>query len=127
MEQPWQQRCTECERLTREFQDAWRSDQHNVRSHFHKTAEAAGREPKEFLHQWVMSLAQMPDDEFEALHWARYPTVAEVGRRWKAHAKQAGHLAVGDGWLGAFILNAAIRSGYYGLLSTRGDDPELPL
>jgi hypothetical protein len=37
-----------------------------------------------------MSLVQMPDDEFESLHWARYPRVAEVGRNWKEDATQAG-------------------------------------
>jgi len=53
--EPWQLRCTECEGLARELQDAWRSDQQNIRAHFHQTARSAGRDPETFLLPWVMS------------------------------------------------------------------------
>jgi hypothetical protein len=116
----WPLRCTECQRLAREFEDAWRSDQEEVQARFQETAEAAGREPEAFLRQWVTSLGQMPDDEFDSLQWARSPRVAEVRRRWKEHATLSGHSGLGTGWRGAFIFDATVRSGYYGFLKGRG-------
>jgi hypothetical protein len=118
MPQPWQVRCVECERLAREFQDAWRSDQQQVRGDFHGTAEASGRDPEKFLRRWVNSVAQMPDDEFESLQWAHYPRVAEVGRRWQEHATRAGHRGGGTGrWRRALIFHLVLRSGYAGFLT----------
>jgi hypothetical protein len=108
--QPWQRRCTQCERLAREFQDAWRSDQDDVRLHFQETA--AGRDPEAFRRQWVLSLAQMPDDDFESLQRARYPRVAEVRLEWKEHEGLTGHSGLGNGWRGAFIFDVVMRSGY---------------
>lgn len=115
MSQPWQRRCSECERLAREFQDAWRSDHQDVRRHFRETARAAGRDPEAFLAEWVASVAQMPDDEFESLQSGRYPRVAEVRRRWKEHETVSGHSGVGNGWRSAFIFDAVVRSGYVSL------------
>ena len=115
--QPWQPRCTECERLARAFQDAWRSDQEDVRLHFHETS--AGRDPGAFLQQWVMSLAKMPDDEFESLQGAGYPRVAEVRRKWAEHEALSGHSGLKNGWRGAFILDVVMSSGY-GFLKGRG-------
>jgi hypothetical protein len=105
-------RCTECEDLARILQDAWRSDQQDIRAHFHQTAQSAGRDPETFLVQWVMSLAQMPDDEFESLQGARYPRVAEVRRKWEEHEALSGHSGFGNGWRGAFIFDVVVRSGY---------------
>src|SRR5712692_3363163 len=117
MAQPWQLRCAECEGLARDLQDAWRSDQQDIRVDFHKTAgSAAGRDPDTYLHQWVMSLAQMPDNEFESLQCARYPRVADVRRRWKEHATLSGHSGLGDGWRAVFIFDAVCSGGYYGFL-----------
>ena len=121
MPQSWQIHCTECESLARDFQDAWRSDQQDIRAHFHETAEAAGLEPEIFVQQWVISLAQMPDDEFDSLQSARYPRVAKVRRKWKEHAALSGHSGLGNGWRGAFIFDAVLRSGYYGFLKGSGD------
>jgi hypothetical protein len=90
-----------------------------VRAQFQETAQSAGREPEAFILPWVMSLAQMPDDEFEALQAARYPRVADVLRRWKNHAFVAGHSDLGDGWRAAFIFDGVARSGYLGLLKHR--------
>jgi hypothetical protein len=112
MPEAWPRRCTECEHLAREFQDAWRLDHQEVRLHFHETARSAGRDPERFLQEWVASLARMPDDEFESLQSARYPRVAEVRRRWKAHEAVSGHSGIGNGWRGAFIFDAVVRSGY---------------
>jgi hypothetical protein len=89
----------------------------DVRSHFRETARSAGHDPEAFLRPWVMSLAQMPDDEFESLQMARYPRVAEVQRRWNQHATVTGHPAVGNGWRGAFVFDMALRSGYLALLT----------
>ena len=119
--QPWQLRCTECEGLARDFQDAWRSDQHEVRVGFQETAEAAGREPLTFLRQWVTSLGRMPDQEFDSLQWARYPRAAEVQRKWREHAAVSGHPGLADGWRGAFIFDSVLRSGYGGFLKGSGD------
>ena len=106
-----QLRCTECEGLAREFQDAWRSDQEDVRLHFHETAKSAGRNPEAFLQQWVMSLAHMPDNEFESLQCVRYPRVAEVRHKWKDHERLTGHCFSLNGWRGNFIFDA-VCSGY---------------
>ena len=112
MPDPRQTRCTECESLAREFQDAWRGDQQELRTRFHQTAQSTGRDPETFLHEWVMSLAQMPDSEFDSLQRAYYPRVDEVRRKWKEHGNLAGHSPIGDGWRAAFIFAAVLRSGY---------------
>ena len=78
--------------------------------------------PWGFFLQWVMSLAQMPDDEFESLQSARYPRVAAVQRKWKEHATLSGHSGLGDGWRAAFIFDAAMRSGYAPFLKGRDRD-----
>jgi hypothetical protein len=90
-----------------------------VREQFEETAQSGGREPETFILPWVTSLAQMPDDEFEALQAARYPRVANVLRRWRDHATVAGHSDLGDGWRAAFIFDGAARAGYYGLVKRR--------
>jgi hypothetical protein len=87
-----------------------------VRARFQETAQSAGRQPEAFILPWVTSLAQMPDDEFEALQAARYPRVANVLRRWRDHATLAGHSDLGDSWRAAFIFDGAARAGYYGLV-----------
>jgi len=67
-----------------------------------------------------MSLAQMPDNEFDALQSARYPRVAEVRCKWKEHETLSGHSGLGNGWRGAFIFDVVLRSGY-GFLKGSGD------
>src|SRR5207244_10851620 len=96
--QSWQLRCAECEGLARALQGAWRSDQQDIRAHFHQTARSAGRDPETFLLPWVMSLARMPDSEFDSLQSARYPRVAQVRRKWKEHETLSGHPGLGNGW-----------------------------
>jgi hypothetical protein len=64
----------------------------------------------------------MTDDEFDSLQCGRYPRVAEVRRKWKEHAALSGHSSLGNGWRGAFILDAVVRSGYYGFLKGRGGE-----
>jgi hypothetical protein len=59
-----------------------------------------------------MSLARMPDDEFESLQGARYPRVAEVRRTWKEHETLSGHSGFGNGWRSAFIFDVVVGSGY---------------
>jgi hypothetical protein len=86
-------------------------------------ADSAERDPEAFLQQWVSSLAQMPDDEFESLQGTRYPRVAEVRRKWKEHETLTGHSGLGNGWRGAFIFDAVVRSGYVFLRGSR--DPNL--
>lgn len=56
-----------------------------------------------------MSLARMPDDDFESLQGARYP---EVRRKWKEHETLSGHSGFGDGWRSALIFNVVVGSGY---------------
>jgi hypothetical protein len=116
MPQPWQRRCSECDDLGRDLQDAWRADEHDVRTQFQETAQSAGREPEAFILPWVMSLAQMPDDQFEALQAARYPRVLNVLRRWRDHATLAGHSDLGDVWRAAFMFDGVARAGYFGLV-----------
>ena len=111
----WQWRCIECEGLAREFQDAWRSDQQEIRARFQET-KAASDEPETFLRQWVMSLARMSDDEFDSFQSARCPRVAEVRRKWREHATVSGHAGLGDGWRAAFIFDAVLHNGYGGFL-----------
>jgi hypothetical protein len=106
--------CSECRALVGDFQDAWEADRNDTRVRFTQTAEAADRDPRTFLLHWVMSVAQMPDDEFEALQALRYPRVAEVRRRWNEHAARSGHATIGDGWRAGFIFNAVVRAGYGG-------------
>jgi hypothetical protein len=112
-------RCAECHRLARQFQDAWHADQQDVRAHLHKTAQASGREPEIFLREWVMSLAAMPDDEFESLQSARYPRVENVRRTWKEHEARSGHGGPRDGWRGAFIFDVVVGAGYFGFRAGR--------
>jgi hypothetical protein len=95
-----------------DFQTAWEADHSEMRARFRETAQAGDRDPRAFLLLWVMSVAQMPDDEFEALQTMRYPRVAEVRRRWTEHEARSGHAGLGDSWRSGFILSAAIRSGY---------------
>lgn len=60
-----------------------------------------------------MSLAQLPDKEFDTLQSARYPRVSEVLRRWKEHTTRfPGHSDPGNGWRGAFIFDVVLQSGY---------------
>ena len=65
-----------------------------------------------------MSLARMPDDEFDSLQCSRYPRVADVRRKWKEHETLSGHWGPANGWRGAFIVDV-VRSGY-GLLKGSG-------
>ena len=106
--------CSECRALVSDFRHAWEADHSEMRARVRQTAEAGNRDPQTFLLHWVMSLAQMPDDEFEALQTMRYPRVAEVRRRWSEHEARSGHAALGDSWRSGFILTAAIRGGYGG-------------
>jgi hypothetical protein len=108
----------ECNAPAREFQGAWQADHLEMRARFKETAAAADRDPRAFLLHWVTSRARMPDDEFDALQGMRYPRVAEVRRRWSEHEARSGHAALGDSWRSAFILNAAMRSGYGGFSSS---------
>jgi hypothetical protein len=114
--------CAECRRLARQFQAAWHADQRDIRAHLYETAHAAGREPQAFVHGWVMSLAQMSDDEFDSLQAARYPRAADVRRRWNEHEIQSGHAGPAAGWRGAFIFDL-VRAGYHGFIDreSRGD------
>jgi hypothetical protein len=59
-----------------------------------------------------MSLARMPDDEFESLQGARYPRVAEVRRKWTEHEALSGHSSIGNGWRSAFIFDVVVGCGY---------------
>ena len=110
--------CGECRALVSDFRHAWEADHSEMRARVRQTAKAGNRDPRTFLLHWVMSLAQMPDDEFDALQVMRYPRVAEVRRRWSEHEARSGHAALGDSWRSAFILNAAMRSGYGGFSSS---------
>ena len=112
--------CPECQALARRFQEAWDSDQHEIRARLRQTAAASGCETEEFLKHWVMSLARMPDAEFESLQWGRYPRVAEVRRQWREHETRSGHSGPGDSWRGALIFEA-VRSGYFLLRGAGGD------
>jgi hypothetical protein len=118
---PRQAHCAACEELARELRDAWRSDTEDVRARFHQTAKSASRQPEAFRREWVMSLARMPDDEFDSLQCARYPRVAVVWRRWKEHAALSGHPGLGDRWRGAFIFDSVFRSGYFSFGTGRRD------
>ena len=100
--------------LSIDFRHAWEADRSEMRARIRQTAEAGNRDPQRFLLHWVMSLAQMPDDECEALQTLRYPRVAEVRRRWSKHEVRSGHAALGDSWRSGFILSAAMRGGYGG-------------
>jgi hypothetical protein len=70
-----------------------------------------------------MSLAQMPDDEFDTLQAARYPRAAEVRRKWREHETRSGHSGLGDGWRAAFIFDGVMQGGYGGFLKRR-DRPD---
>jgi hypothetical protein len=109
--------CSECRALVHDFQNAWEADHSEMRARFGEAAQAGDRDPRTFLLHWVMSVAQMPDDEFEALQTLRYPGVAEVRRRWTEHEARSGHAALGDSWRSGFILNAVMRGGYGGFKS----------
>lgn len=71
-----------------------------------------------------MSLAQLPDDEFDSLQSVRYPRVTDVRRRWQKHETLSGHSGLGNGWRGAFILDCVVRSGY-GAFLKGSEDPNL--
>ena len=107
----WRFHCSECEGFAKDLQDAWQSDQQSLRTHFFRAAQSTGRDPERFLRQWIMSLAQMPDEELESLHRAHYPRVAEVRLKWKDHERLTGHSVLRNGWRSAFIFNV-VRSGY---------------
>jgi hypothetical protein len=110
---PWQLRCPECEDLARELRDAWRTDQQEIQARFHQTARSAGRDPGTFLHHWVMSLARMPDNEFDALQSSRYPRAARVHRRWQEHQTVSGHSGLPEMAGGAaLIFDLVQRCGY---------------
>src|SRR5579872_1571194 len=70
-----------------------------------KAAEVARQDPGTFLREWVVSLAELPDDEFDAPQWARYPRVAQVRRSWTQHQTLTGHSGLGDARRSAFIFN----------------------
>jgi hypothetical protein len=111
MPEAWPLRCPECKRLAEELQEALRFDERDLRERMHGTARAAGRDPEAFRLEWVRSLAQMPDDEFESLQCARYPRVAEVRRKWQAHGLTSGHSMLSDSWRSVLIFDAA-NKGY---------------
>jgi len=108
--------CSECNALARDFQRAWKADHTELRARFRETAASGDRDARAFLLHWVMSLAQVPDDEFESLQAMRYPRVAGVRQRWQGHEACSGHSGPGPGWRSSFILNAVMQSGYGGFL-----------
>jgi hypothetical protein len=116
MPKPWQIVCADCERLARELEEAWQADERETRTRFNETARSAGRKPESFVWPWILSLAQMPDDEFEALQAARYPRVRNVRRRWTEHETRSGHAGLRPGWRAAFVFHTVICGGYAGFL-----------
>jgi hypothetical protein len=86
-----------------------------VRAQIRETAKATGREPELFLRQWVQSLSQLPDDEFNSLQYMHYPQVAEAQRRWEEHATIAGHTPVSRTWRSAVMFELLLRCGYGGM------------
>ena len=70
-----------------------------------------------------MSLAQMPDSEFDSLQSSRYPRVGEVRRKWKEHEALSGHPGPGDGWRGIFIFDAVLLGGYRSLKGRPDTNP----
>jgi hypothetical protein len=67
MELPLTFQCEECGRIARALRDAWRADNRALRAKMQQVAAASGRNVQQLKVGWVFSIANMPDDEMNAV------------------------------------------------------------
>jgi hypothetical protein len=83
--------CKECETIATDLQNAWKSDLEDLRARLEGVAISSGRDPQKMGLHWIFSIAEMPDDELQALLRSHYPRVAETRRKKKEHEGTTGH------------------------------------
>jgi hypothetical protein len=83
--------CKQCERIVLQMQDAWTSDLQELRTRLEDIALSSGRDLSKLGISWIFSIAEMPDDEMQALLQSHYPRVAEARRSKERHEAATGH------------------------------------
>jgi hypothetical protein len=79
MEWPLTFQCEECTRIARALRLAWRADTRALRDKMQQVAAASGRNVQQLEVGWVFSIANMPDDEMNAMLESHYPEVTHGG------------------------------------------------
>src|SRR6266446_7852289 len=90
--------CKECEKLAQGLQDARKSDLQELQARLEDVAISSGRDPQKVRVDWIFSIAEMPDDEMQALLRSHYPRVAEARRKQEQHKATTGHWVGLRGW-----------------------------
>jgi hypothetical protein len=83
--------CEECEALLREWLEARRIDEDEMRRNLLEAARSSGREPEEMRDVWVSSIARMPDDEMQTVMRAHYPRSTAARQKKIDHEVATGH------------------------------------
>jgi hypothetical protein len=98
MESPLTFQCDECVRIARALRLAWRADNRALRAKMQQVAAASGRNVQQLNVGWVFSIANMPDDEMNAVLESHYPEVTRARRRRHEHEAATGHSVPLHGW-----------------------------
>jgi hypothetical protein len=77
---------------------AQRADADDVRRRVEDVAAASGRDVNDVAVRWVFSVAQMPDDEMQALLDAHTPRSQHAKRKKDEHEALTGHSVPVHGW-----------------------------
>ena len=83
--------CKECEKLAQGLQGAWKFNLQELQARLRHVAISSGRDPQKVRFDWIFSIAEMPDDEMQALLRSHYPRVAEARRKQEQHRDTTGH------------------------------------
>src|SRR6266516_4064096 len=102
--------CNECEALLRALRDAHELDRQALTKRVVDTAETSGREIGEIGLAWVLSIAQMPNDETRTMMRLHYRRTMEVRRQIVEHETETGHSVYGYGWESLYGLHGHLAS-----------------
>ncbi len=90
--------CEECLRIAHALRRAWRADNRELRAKMQQVAAASGRDVQQLKVGWVFSIANMPDDEMNAMLDSHYPEVTRARRHRDEHEAATGHSVRLHGW-----------------------------
>ena|SRR5437867_648775 len=90
--------CDECGAILREWRDAVKLDEQDLRNRLLGAADSSERTPEQMRAVWLSSLAAQPADEMHTMLRAQYPRTVAVGRKSVEHESRTGHSVFRDGW-----------------------------
>jgi hypothetical protein len=91
-------RCKECGAIVRQLIAAHQADCRDVRRRVEHVAAASGRDVTDVAVRWVFSVAQMPEQEMQALLDSHSPRMTAAKRKQREHEALTGHSVPVHGW-----------------------------